>query len=168
MYTCSKLPSYEWGCCENAYESNLCSYLFWNVWFCVIFKHAHVQMHSLYLRNTSMAAKSASEKQGGVGVKAPHLTVVCPFPWQCNLVWYSLYLLLCYPAQLSAPISPHSQAPSLHCLLTISPNFSPCFFFPCLPSPMYGMLRVLREHLWVLDLVFLEVAFCCIYSSLLQ
>lgn len=103
-------------------------------------------MHSLYLRNTSMAAKSASEKQGGVGVKAPHLTVICPFPWQCNLVWYSLYLLLCCPAQLSAPISPHSQAPSLHCLLTISPNFSPCFF-PCLPSPMYGMLRVLREHL---------------------
>ena len=47
---------------------------------CVIFKHAHVKMHSLYLGNTSMPVKSISEKLGSIEVKGAHLTSVCPFP----------------------------------------------------------------------------------------
>lgn len=44
------------------------------------FKHAHVQTHSLYLGNISMAAKSISEKLASVGIKAAHLTLICSFP----------------------------------------------------------------------------------------
>lgn len=44
------------------------------------FKHAHVQTHSLYLGNISMAAKSISEKLGSVGIKAARLTLICSFP----------------------------------------------------------------------------------------
>lgn len=43
------------------------------------FKHGRVQTCSLYLGNISTSAKSISEKLGSVGIKAGHLTLICPF-----------------------------------------------------------------------------------------
>lgn len=46
------------------------------------FKHAHVQTHSLYLGNISMAAKSISEKLGNVGIKAAHFNLLLSKGWR--------------------------------------------------------------------------------------
>lgn len=82
-----------------------------------------------------------------------------------------LHLLICYPAQLPAPPSLPSHAPSLHVSSGYFISFPPVLPLPQSPSPsMCRMVRVAYRpsfSAWF-SLVTLQIAECCIYSPLLQ
>lgn len=57
-----------------------------------------------------MAAKSVSEKQGGVGVKAPHLTLICPFPMEAGPTAHTPFSLTMFSCLCSVPAPSSEEA----------------------------------------------------------